>query len=164
MKTLFSALNAIVRAIAYLVFGAGLVLTCLGIYDFIHAFTHVDELGQKGIAGIIAIGMLQSVDMFLIAIVFFVFSLGVLILFNNKTEQALPANLPPWLKIRDFIQLKVILWEAILTTMLISYIAGLAEKKLHGAEFNVQNLIIPGAILAVALSLFFLKKGEGHGH
>jgi uncharacterized membrane protein YqhA len=164
MKTLFNALNGVVRAIAYMVFGAGLVLTGLGIFDFIHAIAHVTHLDQEGIAGIIAIGMLQSVDMFLIAIVFFVFSLGVLILFNNKTEQALPANLPQWLKIKDFIQLKVILWEAILTTLLISYIAGLAEKRLHGVQLSVQNLIIPGAILCMALSLFFLKKGEGHGH
>ena len=162
MKTLFNALSGVVRIIAYLVFGAGLVLTGLGIYDFIHAFAHVEELTEKGRAGMIAIGMLQAVDMFLIAVVFFVFSLGVLILFNNKTERALPENLPAWLKIKDFIQLKVILWEAILTTLLISYIAGLADKRLHGAELSTQNLIIPGAILAMSLSLFFLKKGEGH--
>ena len=164
MKTLFNALSGVVRAIAYMVFAAGLVLTGLGIYDFIHAFAHFGDMDQKGIVAIIAIGMLEAVDMFLIAIVFFVFSLGVLILFNNKTDNALPVNLPQWLKIRDFIQLKVILWEAILTTLLISYIAGLAEKRLHGGELSLQNLIIPGAILAVALSLFFLKKGEGHGH
>ena len=101
-----------------------------------------------------AIGLLQSIDLFLVAIVFFVFSLGVLILFNNKPETVLPDNLPEWLKIKDFIQLKVILWEAILTTLVISYLAGLAERKLHGSELGLQNLIVPGAILLRSACIF----------
>jgi hypothetical protein len=44
--------------------------------------------------------------------------------------------------------------------MVVYYVAGLAEKKINGEELSVYNLILPGAILLIAISLFFLKKGE----
>ena len=69
-------------------------------------------------------------------------------------------NLPAWLHVKNFVELKIILWEAILTTMVIYYLAGLAEKKINGVEIALDNLILPGAILLIALSLFLLKKHE----
>jgi len=56
------------------------------------------------------------------------------------------------------------LWEAILTTLVVSYLAGLAEKKFDKQLISIYDLILPGAILLIALSLFFLKKGENKGH
>lgn len=110
-----------------------------------------------------AVSLLRSVDLFLIAIVFFVFSMGVLALFNARKEAVFPTNFPKWLEIRNFIQLKVILWEAILTTLVVSYLAGLAEQRMQGEPLQLQHLIIPSAILLIAISLFFLKKGEHKG-
>jgi uncharacterized membrane protein YqhA len=100
------------------------------------------------------------VDLFLVAIVFFVLSLGILVLFNNP-DSPLPIRLPEWLRIKNFMQLKVILWEAILTTLVVAYLASLAEKEIQGEEITVQTLVVPGGIFLIALSLFFLKRGEG---
>lgn len=161
MKALFNVLLVIIKTIALIVFVSGVVFVVLGGYDFFHSFSHLGDEGKSGIVGFIAIGLLRSVDLFLVAIVFFVFSLGLLVLFN-KDEAAFPARLPAWLRIRDFIQLKVLLWEAILTTLVVSYLAGLAERRLSGGQLAVHDLIIPGAILLIAVSLFFLKKGEHH--
>ena len=158
MKRIFNALTFIITTIAMLVFIAGVVLTLLGIYEFAIAFTHFDNVDKHEAANVLGTGLLKAVDLFLMAIVFFIFSLGFLILFTP--ESLLPLKLPEWLRIKNFLQLKVILWEAILTTLVVSYLAGLAEQKVQGLQFNIDNLILPAAILIISLSLFVLKKGE----
>ncbi len=159
MKNIFSALRIFISIIALLVFAAGVVLTILGAYDFVLVFFHQGDVDSNDLAGSMAIGLLKAVDLFLIAIVFFVFSLGILVLFH-QAETPLPIKLPEWLRIKNFMQLKVILWEAILTTLVVSFLAGLAEKRIRGIETSMLNLILPAGILLIALSLFFLKKGD----
>jgi len=144
--------------IALLVFAAGIAITLLGIYDFIHVFSYFAEYKNDILIKMIAVGLLQAVDLFLVAIVMFVFSVGLLVLFDNKEE--IPLKLPEWLKVKNFMQLKIILWEAILTTLVISYLAGLVQAKMAGEIITISSLIIPGSILIIALSLYFLKKSE----
>ncbi len=164
MKGLFNVLLVIIRAVAFIVFLSGVVFALLGIYDFVHAFTYIANEDKTTVVGFIAIGLLRSVDLFLVAIVLFVFSIGLFVLFFNSDESTIPVKLPAWLRIKDFIQLKVLLWEAILTTLVVSYLAALAEKRMNGGELVIHDLIIPGAIFLIAASLFFLKKGENHTH
>jgi len=162
MKRIFKLLEWVITVIAVLVAIAGITLVFIGIYKFGLAVSHITASDKEHIAGLIATGLLKTIDMFLLAIVFFVFSLGLLVLFQDA--ESIPVNLPQWLRIKTFIQLKVTLWEAILTTLVVSYLASLAEKKFDNLSFDVYDLIIPGAILLIALSLFFLKKGENKGH
>ena len=158
MRRLFVTLRSIIMVIALLVFTAGISITLLGIYDFIHVFTYFSDYKGDILIKMIAVGLLQAVDLFLVAIVMFVFSVGLLVLFDNKEE--IPLKLPEWLKVKNFMQLKIILWEAILTTLVISYLAGLVQAKMNGEIITVASLIIPGGILLIALSLYFLKKSE----
>src|SRR3954462_3762466 len=123
IKRIYSLLSVVITIMAFLVFGAGIVLALLGLYEWATAFTHIDE-NMHHIPGLIGITLLKGVDLFLLAIVFFVFSLGLLLLFNYE-EGELPMQLPKWLHVRNFMELKVILWEAILTTLVISYLATL---------------------------------------
>ena len=159
MKRIFTSLKVIIMTIAILVFVAGVILTILGGYEFVLAFYHMEVADAHQLPALIATGLLKGVDLFLLAIVLFVFALGILILFNSP-ETPLPLKLPEWLHIKNFIELKVILWEAILTTLVISYLATLAENNLNKIEISIKALIVPGAIMLIALSLFFLKKGE----
>lgn len=159
MKLLFGLLNYVIRIIALFVFASGIVLTGLGAFDFFHAFSYVDS--RKRMLALLAVGLLQSIDLFLMAIVFFVFSVGVLLLFNHNEHGI---TLPEWLRVKNFTQLKAILWEAILTTLVVSFIAGLVQQRLDGLELNAQHLIIPGATLLLAVSLYFLKKGGIDSH
>jgi uncharacterized membrane protein YqhA len=160
MQLLFTVLKHIIGGIAALVFIAGLVFTGLGIYDFVHAFSEFWHKSGADMVGAVAVGLLQGVDLFLIAIVLFVFSLGINILFTDKPAKVEQLNLPAWLRIHSFMQLKIILWEAILTTLVVSYLAGLSQLKIQGRHLDAYSLILPGAVLLIALSLFFLKKGE----
>jgi uncharacterized membrane protein YqhA len=159
MKQIFNAVRGIINVIALLVFASGIVLAVIGAFDFIKVFFFIGSRDQGSLRGLMAIGLLHAVDSFLVAIVFFVLALGILVLFNNPEAQV-PVKLPGWLHVHNFMELKAILWEAILTTLVVSYLAGLAEKVIEGKEINLESLLIPGGILLISLSLFFLKRAE----
>jgi uncharacterized membrane protein YqhA len=159
MKNIYSTVRIIITVLAFLMLLSGIVLTVLGGYEFVLVFSYLTN-GVEHAARMMAIDLLHAVDLFLVAIVFFVLSLGILVLFNNP-DSPLPIRLPEWLRIKNFMQLKIILWEAILTTLVVAYLAMLAEKEIQGEEISVQTLVVPGGIFLIALSLFFLKKGEG---
>lgn len=158
MKKTFAAVKVVVSAIALLVFASGVVLTLIGVYDFAIVFVHLGPGSQENIGRLMAIGLLHSVDIFLVSIVFFVLAIGILILFTDP-DATMP-KLPGWLHVKNFMELKAILWEAILTTLVVSYLARLAEDEIEGKEFALQSLVIPGGILLIAVSLFFLKRAE----
>jgi uncharacterized membrane protein YqhA len=160
MKRIYLILSSVVSVIAILVFLAGIVVTMVGIYEFVIAFTYV-SIDKHHMATLIAIGLLKAVDMFLMAMVFFVFSLGVLMLFSHP-DATPQVKVPEWLRIKSFVDLKVILWEAILTTLVVSYLVGLAEAKMQGVQVSLSNLVIPGVIFLISLSLSLLKKGGNH--
>jgi len=158
MKILFNTLTIVIYLVAIMVFASGIVLIFLGGYDFFHVFTYLHSENALPV-GMIATGLLKAVDLFLIGVVLFIFSFGLLILFSRKSVP-LPVELPDWLRIKDFMHLKIILWEAILTALVVSFLAGLAELKFKGVELTFTVLIVPGATLLMALSLYLLKKGQ----
>ena len=159
MKRTFSIIKVLISTIAILVGIAGIALIFIGIYEFVVTVSHVAVADKPHLVGMVATGLLKTVDIFLMVIVFFVFSVGLLILFHDPATP-LPINIPPWLRLKSFVELKVILWEAILTTLVVAYLAGLAEKRMEQIPFGVYDLIIPGAIFLIALSLYFLKGKE----
>ena len=158
MKQTFLAIKLFVSIIAVLIFLCGVVLAIIGVYDFVTVFSHIGSDGHKATTSM-ALGLLRAVDAFLIAVVFFVLALGMLILFNDP-ETKFPASLPEWLRIKNFMELKAILWESILTTLVVAYLARLAERAIEGKELTIKSLIIPGGVFLLAVSLFLLKKGE----
>lgn len=160
MKLIYKALYFFIKAIASLIFLAGLCFAALGIFVFFHTiyFSPNDKYAPAE-AGIL---LLKTIDMFLIAIVAFIFSLGLMVLFDNKKELTQILNLPDWLQVKNFMQLKVILWEAILTTMVITFLVNLAESRFKGIPLDYNTLIIPAAIFIISISLYALKKSENH--
>ena len=158
MKSISVVLQILIFIIAWLVFFAGVVLLGIGVYEFGELFTHLSE-GGRYTRSLLIIGVLHSVDLFLVAIEFFVMALGFFILFHNP-EKPIPISLPDWLHVKSFTHLKIILWEAILTTLVVSWLAGLAELRIKSEIVHWHTLIIPAGILIIALSLYLLKKGE----
>lgn len=146
-------------------FGA-VVFTILGVIDIVHSiFANLNEsdsgIGLERRIILIALAIMKSVDLLLRAIVLYIFSLGLVVLFDTR-EEGMRLKLPQWLQVKNFMELKIVLWEAILTTMVISFLSRTAEKAQSGEELTLNTLIIPGSILFISLSLFFLKKGESH--
>ncbi|MCC6411150.1 MAG: YqhA family protein, partial [Saprospiraceae bacterium] len=144
--------------IALFVSLSGFAFTILGAIEFVHAVSHIFNQGEEMFIQSTAIKLLQSVDMFLLSIVLYVFALGIVMLFHKNIGDELREVLPEWLQIRDFMQLKALLWEAILTTLVVSFLAYLVGIKLSGGAVTIEILVLPLSILIISTSLYLLKK------
>jgi uncharacterized membrane protein YqhA len=96
----------------------------------------------------------EALDSFLLALVSLIFGLGILKTFVHY--QIDDSKLPPWLHIHDFKELKILLWETILVTLVVFNLN-------FFTEVSWKTLIIPGVILMLSLSLYLMKR-EGRRH
>jgi uncharacterized membrane protein YqhA len=99
--------------------------------------------------------LLKGLEHFLISMVFMIFALGILklFIFDHTSEE----HIPSWLKIDEFKELKVLLWESILVTLVVFTL----DKLVSATEVLTWNaLIFPGVILALTASLYLMKKSH----
>ena len=101
-----------------------------------------------------ALYILKGLDAFMLAIIFIIFGLGIsrLFLFSDASEDQIPS----WLRFHEMKGLKVLLWETILVTLVIYCLQVLLTHK----ELSIDLLILPGAILILAVALFFVRWKE----
>jgi uncharacterized membrane protein YqhA len=100
--------------------------------------------------------LLHSLDFLFVSLVLLVLGLGIAKLFVFSPSEEETAALPVWLRISSVGQLKVLLWETILTTLLIVALSDLIRGLFTKLDWTA--LTMPVAILVLALSLFFMKK------
>ena len=105
------------------------------------------------------IHLAKSVDAFLIAMVFFVFSIGVLALFMATKGSSSLETVPEWMRVRNLSELKFLIWEAILAALVIASVEGFAVS---GHEVTWEALILPLGILILALGLFLARRANVH--
>ena len=128
-------------------------------------------LAVKGIFLIIEGGMgseerpglliMESVDVFLLALVFLLFAIGIIKLFVPDAPQFVRVKNLHWLKINNFTDLKLLLWEAVLTTLVVFFITGYV----HNSErLDWKVMILPISILLLSISYFIMKKSESAHH
>lgn len=122
----------------------------IGVYKTVHAYS---TLYKNGIDGKPGLEIVESLDLFLVALVFLIMSLGFLKLFYPDFTGLKKMELP-WLKIDDFFQLKHLTWNAILLTLLITF--GTHVLKANG-RLDWTMLIIPVAVLLFSISSKMLK-------
>jgi predicted membrane channel-forming protein YqfA (hemolysin III family) len=67
--------------------------------------------------------------------------------------------LPPWLKIDSFKELKILLWETIIVTMVVFTLTQIASLK---NTLTLDVLILPGTVFILSISLYFVKKEDKH--
>jgi uncharacterized membrane protein YqhA len=135
---------AVMHAIAFLLIGSKLAVTAYG-----HVLHGASTEGQPGLE------LLHSLDYLFVSLVLLVLALGIAKLFL-LSPNADEGGLPGWLRIHSISELKVLLWETVLTTLLIAGLPGLVSGLFGQLDWMV--LMIPGAILVLALSLYFMKK------
>jgi uncharacterized membrane protein YqhA len=99
--------------------------------------------------------LLHALDFLFVSMVLVVLSLGIAKLFLLDPNREIP-KLPTWLEIDSITELKVLLWETILTTLVIVALSDLSEGLLAKLDWTV--LLTPIAILMLSLSLYFMKK------
>lgn len=104
--------------------------------------------------------LLESLELFLIGMMFFIFSIGMAQLFlPNFDREKFQNHVPSWFQLDNFSQLKLILWETILTTLVVYTVTELVEAS---GDYDWNMLIIPAMILAISLALLILRFSERH--
>ena len=123
----------------------GVILSLKGYIEFAKSGFTPNETYQPGL------NVLKGLDAFMLAIIFIIFGLGIgrLFLFNNAPDNQIPS----WLRFHDLKGLKVLLWETILVTLVIYCLQTLITTKIQ----TIEMLILPGAILILAVALFFVR-------
>ena len=99
--------------------------------------------------------ILESLDWFLVALVFLIFSLGIAKIFIGYDGS--PDALPGWLRIHDFKELKILLWETILVTLVVWSIIAVARKV---DALTWESLVLPVVVLVLAVGLFLMRGKE----
>ncbi len=111
---------------------------------FSHGFT-ADSTVRPGMS------MLEALDSFMVAFVFLIFGLGIakLFIFNEASD----SDLPSWLNIHDFKELKILLWETILVALVIYALGDFVKNP----PSSWESLLQPLFILILTIALFFMR-------
>ena len=75
--------------------------------------------------------------------------------YNNSYFKLNNKITPEWLRVENFTQLKLILWDTALTTLVVIFV-GDAFKA--GGKYDWELTIIPIAILLISFSKYLIKK------
>jgi uncharacterized membrane protein YqhA len=99
----------------------------------------------------LAVGVIEAIDVFLIAIVAYIICLGLYALFIDDT---LPV--PRWLEIHDLDDLKNHLVSIVIAVLAVLF---LREAVARAGEFDLLGLGVALAIMIAALTFYLNKKG-----
>ena len=105
------------------------------------------------------IHFVESLDAFMIAWVFLIFSLGMMRIFIQYDSPN--DRLPGWLRLSNFKELKILLWETILLTLVILSVSEIIKKF---EDITWRLAILPTIILALSASLYIMRKEEHKAH
>ncbi len=96
---------------------------------------------------------LEAVDMFFMGLAFIIVAIGLAQLFMS--DLALLKNLSfSWLRVESFEDLKLLLWDTFLVTMLVLFVTRLISAHTIGWEM----LVLPASILMLSIGSFLLKQ------
>ena len=142
------ALFLFVNSLAFTI--GGIWISCKGIYIILNG-----GLRSEMRPGVL---IMESIDVFLLALVFLIFAIGIIKLFVPDAHQSIQVKNLTWLKINNFTDLKLLLWEAVLTTLVVFFITSYIHKSEHGVDW--ETMILPLSIVLLSISYFIMKKSE----
>jgi uncharacterized membrane protein YqhA len=141
---LFAALNA-------------LALTAVGILRAIHGY-HLILMGPPWSGDELpGVHLARSIDAFLVAMVFVVFSIGTTTLFLAREGDHTLDAVPAWMRVRDLAELKFLIWEAILAAIVV---ASVEQMVIDGPGIAWTALVLPAAALILAAGLFLARRSR----
>ena len=131
-----------------------------GVLESIHGFQIFFRKLQTGEKILPGIYFMESLDRFLVAFVFMIFRLGIWKLFYVKNTE--DEDLPGWLRIGSFKELKILLWETILVMLVVFTVSMVVNtttvKGVTLDSLGWEALILPIIILILSLSLYLMRK------
>lgn len=139
---------AIMHSLAFLVLGGRIAF---------HAYLIIVRGAAAGENVRPGLELLHSLDFLLIALVLLILGLGVFKLFLLPPSTDHHAfKLPTWLNMDTFSDLKVLLWETILTALVVFGLPTLSADLVGKLDWTA--LVLPAAITLLSLGLYFMKK------
>ena len=142
--TVVIVILAVGHAVAFLAMGA---LTAIKGYQHVLAGEHGSEKSRPGLELLHVKHAGRAVARL---------ALGIAKLFLMTPSEKVSAELPVWLRIDSIGQLKVLLWETALTTLMIIALSDLSAGLF--TKLDWMALVTPAAILVLSLSLYFMKR------
>jgi uncharacterized membrane protein YqhA len=103
--------------------------------------------------------LLEAVDSFLLSFVFFVFSFGLYKIFFLSDSSEMKDSLPRWLRLESIFELKALLWQSVLTTLVVIFLNS-AVIMISKNQMSWEFLVLPGSIMIISVALYFLKLAE----
>ena len=137
--------------IIFATFLNGIAFICFGMKKIYEAYHGIFATGKVGVAGI---ELVHSLDNFLIALVFLIFSFGFAQLFLPENDWFDKINIPA-LKVNSFKELKIILWITILLTLVIAFASQIVSQEIKA---DWESLSLPICIVLLAGALRLLNK------
>lgn len=115
---------------------------------------HSYDLHAKAVGEIIG-----AIDLYLIAVVLFIFSFGIYELFISIVDEAESESGSKILQIHSLDELKDKIAKVIIMVLVVRYFQMVLEMPFNGA---LEMLYLAASILGLSLALFFLHKAGGH--
>jgi uncharacterized membrane protein YqhA len=146
---------AAVVALVFALHAVGfLVLGVLRAFDAYRLFLEPERAANDARPGI---HIAESVDALLLSLVLLVLAVGTATLFLSTADPDGKGNVPEWMQVKSLTELKLLLWEAILATLVVAAAGGIIAALPH---FEWKHLVLPIAILVLSVSYFLLKRTE----
>ena len=165
LKRIFGIKNILKFSAGIIAFFMGILTVCVVILGAIQGSKAILKLlkflktGDKNLHA--GIEILDTLDVFLVAIVFLIFTVGIVQLFIKHDNDDYLAAVPDWLIINNLSDLKFLLMQTIIATLFIYCISMLAEADEHA---TLEWLVVPGVILMLSISLAVLMLAEHKAH
>jgi len=121
--------------------------------------TYVEHLHPEKFHEVIVGGLIGAVDLYLMAVVMFLFGFGLYELFISEIDTAKNAGASKILEIHSLDELKDKLGKVIVMVLVVNFFQRVLFTNYEGALDLVYFAI---SILALAIALYFLHKGGDH--
>ena len=119
---------------------------------------YFNHLHPENFHGQIVSELIGAVDLYLIAIVMFIFGFGLYELFISEIDVAQMSASSKILEIHSLDDLKDKLGKVIVMVLVVNFFQKVVDKSIAGLEMAY----FAGSILGLAITLYFLHKGGDH--
>ena len=161
--TLWNTRFFVLFAVVFSIFG-GIALFIVGSVDIFSVIGNIittylsgahPERFHEDIVG----GLIGAVDLYLMAVVMFIFGFGLYELFISEVEIAKKEGVSKILEVHSLDELKDKLGKVIVMVLIVNFFQRVLYTEYQGA---IDLIYFAGSILALALALYFLHKGSNH--
>jgi uncharacterized membrane protein YqhA len=124
------------------------------IFDVYANHLHPEHFHEEIVSGLIG-----AIDLYLMAIVLFIFGFGLYELFISEIDVAKDGAASKILEIHSLDELKDKLAKVIVMVLVVSFFQRVLHTEYNGA---LEMLYFSGSILLLSIALYFLHKGSSH--